>query len=318
MKIIVTGALGHIGSALIREIPSKFNDAEVVMIDNMMTQRYCSLFNLPSGGKYRFIEADVLEANLKSLLQGADVAIHLAAITDAANSFKNKEQVEYNNYNTTVKIAEACIEVGCPMIHLSSTSVYGSQKETVDEDCSPEDLRPQSPYAETKLKEEMFLSRVGAAGALRFVTFRCGTICGISPGMRFHTAVNKFCWQAVMGQPITVWRTALHQKRPYLDLGEAIEAMMFVIKNDLFDNRVYNVLTENLTVNSIIEFIRQHMRQIAIQYVDTQIMNQLSYNVSNSRIKALGFEFKGSIEQRISDTIDLLKGCASGRPMDKS
>ena len=30
--------------------------------------------------------------------------------------------------------------------------------------------------------------------------------------MRFHTAINKFCWQAVLGQPLTVWTTAKNQQ----------------------------------------------------------------------------------------------------------
>ncbi|MCP4185049.1 MAG: SDR family NAD-dependent epimerase/dehydratase, partial [Hyphomicrobiales bacterium] len=47
MKIVVTGALGHIGSRLARQIPATFPGAEIVLIDNMATQRYCSLFNLP-------------------------------------------------------------------------------------------------------------------------------------------------------------------------------------------------------------------------------------------------------------------------------
>ena len=145
MKLIVAGALGHIGSAVIRHIPSKLDITEVVMIDNMMTQRYCSLFNLPADGNYRFIEADILKADLKSVFHGADVIIQLAAITDAAGSFENKERVEHNNYNTTVKVAEACSEAGCRMIHLSSTSVYGTQKEMVDEDCSPEELQSAKP-----------------------------------------------------------------------------------------------------------------------------------------------------------------------------
>jgi len=138
------------------------------------------------------------------------------------------------------------------------------------------------------------------------VICRFGTICGVSPGMRFHTAVNKFCWQAVMGQPITVWRTALHQKRPYLALGDAVEAFNFIIKHDLFDQRVYNVLTENLTVSSIIQFIEGYIPQLDIKYVDMEIMNQLSYEVSNLRFKKLGFEFKGSVEKSIGETIELL------------
>ena len=42
MKIVVTGALGHIGSALIRQLPFDFPEAEIVMVDSMMTQRYAS------------------------------------------------------------------------------------------------------------------------------------------------------------------------------------------------------------------------------------------------------------------------------------
>ena len=307
MKIVITGALGHIGSKVIREIPISFPGAEIVMIDNMATQRFPSLFELPPDGKYQFIEGDVLETDLYKLIDGANVVIHLAAITNAAGSFENKEQVEHVNYNATVRVAEACNQAQYPMIHLSSTSVYGTQEEVVDEDCSPEELQPQSPYAETKLKEEKFLESLGRSGGLRFIICRFGTICGVSTGMRFHTAVNKFCWQAVMGQPLTVWRTALHQKRPYLTLEDAIAAIFFIIRNNLFDQRVYNILTENLTVHSIIQHIKQHIPELDIQYVDTKIMNQLSYEVLNRRFGEQGFEFGGSIGKSIGETIGLLK-----------
>jgi nucleoside-diphosphate-sugar epimerase len=75
MKIVVTGALGHIGSRLIRELPQIITGPEVVMIDNLMTNRYCSLFNLPPNAKYRFIEADILEIDLDTIFKGAD-AVH--------------------------------------------------------------------------------------------------------------------------------------------------------------------------------------------------------------------------------------------------
>ena len=313
MKIVITGALGHIGSSVIRTIPEAFPEAEIVMIDNMLTQRYCSLFNLPDDGRYRFIEKDVLTADLNPIVEGANVVVHLAAITDAASSFRNKGQVENVNYNATAKVAEACMSIGCPMVHISSTSVYGTQREVVDEDCSPEELQPQSPYAETKLKEERLLQTLGSKEKLRFVICRFGTICGISPGMRFHTAVNKFCWQAVMGQPLTVWRTALHQKRPYLALNDAVKAFEFIMRKDLFDQRVYNVLTENLTVNDVVQFIKAHIPQLDIQYVDTEIMNQLSYEVSNARFKKQRFEFSGGVEEGIGETIALLKTAGGDR-----
>ena len=311
MKIIVTGALGHIGSEVVRKISADAPGWDIVMIDNMMTQRYCSLFNLPQHARYRFIEADLLKMDLRPLLENADAVIHLAAMTDAASSFENKDRLEHNNYNATARVAEACAQAGCRMVHLSSTSVYGTQKDIVDENCTEQELAPQSPYAETKLKEERCLQKMGLSGGLRFVTFRFGTICGTSPGMRFHTAVNKFCWQAVMGQPITVWKTALRQKRPYLDLHDAVAAMRFVLDRSIFDNRIYNVLTGNLAVQDILDAIRVHIPKFDIEYVETKIMNQLSYNVSDSRFAGMGFKAGGSIEKRIEDTIVLLRNASS-------
>jgi UDP-glucose 4-epimerase len=307
LKIIITGALGHIGSRIVRVLPEVFPDSEIIMIDNLLTQRYASLFDLPDKGCYRFYEKNILEAELRPLFEEADVVLHLAAITDAAGSFQNRNQVETVNFEGTVKVAEACRDVDCPMIHLSSTSVYGTQKKVVSEDCSPEDLNPQSPYAETKLKEEDFLRSLSSDKRFRFVIFRFGTICGTSPGMRFHTAINKFCWQAVMGQPLTVWSTAKNQKRPYLALSDAINAITHFMKIKLYDGEVYNVLTSNLTVNSIVEIIGEFIPNIDIDYVDSEIMNQLSYEVSNQKILKTGFVVKGNIRENIIETINLLR-----------
>ena len=149
--------------------------------------------------------------------------------------------------------------------------------------------------------------RTAIQSKLRFITCRFGTISGVSPGMRFHTAVNKFCWQAVMGQPLTVWRTALDQKRPYLALDDAVRAVCFIIEERLFDDRIYNVLTENLTVGQIVGLIGKYAPAYNIEYVDTEIMNQLSYEVLNERLRMKGFEFRGSIEKNIAETVGLIK-----------
>lgn len=307
MKIAVTGALGHIGSKLIRELPVAFPGAEIVMIDNMAVQRFPSLFNLPDEAKYRFVEADVMAADLVSLFEGADVVMHLAAITNAAGSFDIADRVEKENYECTLRVAEACLETGAPLIHLSSTSVYGTQKDVVDENCTEEELQPQSPYAETKIREEKLLKKMYDEQGLKSVVCRFGTIFGVSQGMRFHTAVNKFCWQAVMGQPITVWTSAYDQKRPYLDLEDGVRAILLIMKNKLYNGEIYNVLTHNLTVRDVVDEIQKEVPSLEIGFVEHKIMNQLSYNVSCEKFQNEGFVSKGSIQNGISDTISLLR-----------
>jgi nucleoside-diphosphate-sugar epimerase len=95
-------------------------------------------------------------------------------------------------------------------------------------------------------------------------------------------------------------------------LRDAVTAIEFIVKNNLFDQRIYNVLTENLTVNDIVDYIRKFIPNVEMKYVDTEIMNQLSYEVSCQRIKERGFEFKGDIRQDIAETIALLRQ-AGGR-----
>jgi nucleoside-diphosphate-sugar epimerase len=312
MKLAITGPLGHIGSRLIHEL-APADATEVVLIDNLSTQRYCSLFDLPGGINWRFIEADVTKADLDELFAGSDVVIHLAAITNAAESFEIEEEVERVNYFGTERVATAAAKAGIPLIFLSTTSVYGVADGTVAEDCDPRHLNPQSPYAKSKLEAERFIARLGETVGLKFFIGRFGTIYGASTGMRFHTAVNKFVWQACTGHPLTVWRTALDQKRPYLDLHDAVRALRFVVQRQLYDNQVYNLLTDNLTVRDIIETIKRHVPQVQVELVDSRIMNQLSYTVDRAKFVSRGFTFEGDFERSVKASIAKLKALSAGQ-----
>jgi nucleoside-diphosphate-sugar epimerase len=110
-----------------------------------------------------------------------------------------------------------------------------------------------------------------------------------------------------MGQPITVWSTALHQNRPYLELGDGIRALRFIMERKLYHGGLYNVVTVNTSVNSIVEIIKSFVPDVAVQFVDTRIMNQLSYHVSSRRFCDLGFDFKGDLKSGIRKTIQLLR-----------
>ena len=307
MKFVITGGLGHIGSLLIRKLDFWYPNSDIVIIDNLQSERYCSLFNLPKASKKYFINENLCDLELQNIFKNSKCVFHLAAITNAAASFENAKEVENNNFNATKKVALACEEKSVPMIYISSTSVYGTSSKKVDENCPKIDLKPQSPYAESKLKEENFLKELSQSSHLEMVILRFGTIFGISPGMRFHTAVNKFCFQASFGKPLTVWTTAYEQLRPYLYLEDAMQAFKILIDQSLFDKQIYNVLTGNYSVKNIIDEIRFFYPNLEIKFVDSKIMNQLSYEVLFDKFKSKGFAPENNIKKGIQETLKLLE-----------
>jgi len=310
MKIVVTGALGHIGSRLIRDLPFSFPGCEILMIDNLMTQRYCSLFNLPKKGKYTFIEKDVRNVDLAKMLRKEDVLVHLASITDAASSFGREKEFEDNNYKGLQHVAKAVAKKKARLIHLSSTSVYGTQKNEVDESCPENELKPQSPYAHFKLMEEKWLKKYRKKTGLRFLTLRFGTIVGVSPGMRFHTAVNKFCFDLYKRKTITVWEKSYNEVRPYLGLKDAVRALIFSIKKKNFNQTVYNILSDNLSVKNILNIIRSYKKIFRIEFTTSPFLNQTSYRLSNKRYLKEGFKYNQKLlKNEIKETLNLLRVC---------
>lgn len=303
-KILITGALGNIGSKLIRNLDNKLIE-KVTLLDNLESQRYFSIFDLPNNPRYKFIEADVRTCDFDKILKDVNVVIHLAAITNPESRSYRDEDVESINFLGLKRVADACLKSSVKLFFPSTTSVYGSQAAVVDESC--EELRPQSFYAETKLNSETYLKELGIRG-LEFVICRFGTIFGYSIGMHFYTAVNKFVWQAATGQSITVWRTAWKQKRPYLAIDDCVRAISFILEKDLFNGEVYNVLTKNYTVKEVAEAIKKLVPNLRVKYVDSNFMNQLSYDVSMEKFKKLGFKTEGNLKKSLSENISKLSG----------
>ncbi len=305
MNIIITGALGHIGSYFLREIPNSSKFKDLTLIDSLATQRYTSLFHLPKNANYKFLNLDILKHDISDWVEEGDIIINLSAMTDAEGSFEHAKLLEENNFQCTKRLAKTCIKNNAKLISLSSTSVYGDQSELVDEDLAYSLLNPQSPYAETKLKEEKLLKNLSKEEGLQTIILRFGTIFGISKGMRFHTAVNKFCWQASIGEPLSIWESAYNLKRPYLDLLDALSAVLFLIDLDKFDGNIYNIVTGNYTVKEVVDQIKK-FSEVEVEFVNSKIINQLSYEVSTKKIEKIGFSFKGNLTRGIEDTLTLL------------
>ncbi len=303
MKIIITGACGHIGSYVAENIHKIKKVKNTLLIDNLKSNRVGSIFNLKKKNNLQFYIRDLNNIKALNEFKNVDCLIHCASMTNAEKSFGKEKEMYKNNLNCLKTVIKYCKKNDVKLIHLSSTSVYGKQAEIVDENCEKKYLKPQSPYAKIKLIEENMLKKSGKN--LKYVTFRLGTIAGVSKGIRFHTAVNKFCFNAALNQKIEVYKTALHQYRPYLSVRDAFKLFKFCIEKNFFKRDIFNAVSGNFTVNQIISKIKKKKKYIKIKLVSSEIMNQLSYHVDDKKIKNYGLRLNADLQKDVDDTLKL-------------
>ena len=305
MNLLITGCCGHIGSYLADNVFKIKKIKKTYIVDNLESNRFYSIFNSKKKNNLEFLIRDLKDPKSLNDLKKINYVFHLASMTNAEKSFGKKNKMYENNLQCLKTVIQFCKRRKAKLIHISSTSVYGKQAKIVDEDCEEKYLKPQSPYADIKLIEEKMLKK--EANTLRYNTFRFGTISGVSKGIRFHTAVNKFCFNAATNQDIHVYKTALNQYRPYLSLKDAFKVFQFSIEKNFFKNDIFNALSGNFTVNQIIKKIKRYKKNIKVKLVSSEIMNQLSYHVSQKKLNEEGLILKSDISQDIKETIKLLK-----------
>jgi ADP-L-glycero-D-manno-heptose 6-epimerase len=153
--IIITGAAGFIGSALLAFLNEKnFND--IVLVDHFTNEQ--KLKNL-AGKKYSFMVNreefhDWLDIH-HSLVQ---FVFHLGARTDTAEF--DLDLLNRLNLNFSKKVFEQCTEYGLPLVYASSAATYGDGALGFDDDESicPQ-LHPLNPYGVSKNEMDKWVLR---------------------------------------------------------------------------------------------------------------------------------------------------------------
>ena len=107
MKLLITGACGHIGSFIIDKVGKIKKIKEVILIDNFNSHRYSTLFNLKKNKKFSFYSIDLSKISLKKFKK-VDYVIHCASLTNAQGSFSIKKEMFKNNISCMKNIINYC------------------------------------------------------------------------------------------------------------------------------------------------------------------------------------------------------------------
>jgi UDP-sulfoquinovose synthase len=111
----------------------------------------------------------------------------------------------------------------------------------------------------------------------------------------FGTALNRFCVQAVIGHPLTVYGQG-GQTRGYLNIRDTIQCVLLAAGHpaDAGELRVYNQFTEQFTVLELAERVREAAATIGIDAAITHAANPRKelethyYNAKHTKLLELG------------------------------
>jgi UDP-glucose 4-epimerase len=225
MKIVVTGASGNVGTALLRRFAAD-PAPEVVALARRVPEP------APPYDRARWSAVDIgvpgAEELLQELMRGADAVVHLAWLIQPSHD----EKVMYRtNVEGSGRVFAAAAGAGVPhLVHMSSVGAYSpaDKSHPVDESW-PTDGVPTSYYSRHKSAAERLLDVVERANPDM-------TVSRPRPGLILQPAAASEIKRYFLGPlvPRPMFQLAVHRKLPVLPLPERM-VMQFVHSDDIAD-----------------------------------------------------------------------------------
>ncbi len=308
MRVLVTGVAGFIGSHLTERLIA--GGYEVLGVDSFFDYypkriKENNLKGLLAHSGFEFIQGDLAELDLNSLISGVDAVFHQAALAGVRSSWgkKFKDYVNNNVLATQLLLEASKGKDLKKFIYASSSSVYGDAQDLPITENSPQ--RPVSPYGVTKLAGEHLVSLYHTGYGIPTVSLRYFTVYG--PRQRPDMAFHKFISAVMNGEEIEIYGTG-EQTRDFTFVSDAVTANMQALDNGR-PGGIYNIGGgSRIILSDAIKIIEEVVGRAAkIKYADTQRGDAKHTFADISKAeKDLSYSPKISIAEGISKHYDWL------------
>jgi ADP-L-glycero-D-manno-heptose 6-epimerase len=145
--ILITGATGFIGSAMIRQFNTS-GRSDILIVDTVAPNERPTLM-MKSCLYTRFISyADFIKNTDTILNKSIEAVVHMGAIS--ATTEKSWDKLVEHNLELSKKLFKSCAGLSIPFIYASSGAVYGDGALGFDDEIHPKQYLPLNLYGQSK------------------------------------------------------------------------------------------------------------------------------------------------------------------------
>jgi UDP-N-acetylglucosamine/UDP-N-acetylgalactosamine 4-epimerase len=261
MRILITGGAGFIGSNLVEHLLQSAQVTAIRVLDNLATGSLKNIEAFSQHPKFEFCEGDIrsFEACLQAC-RGMDLVSHQAALGSVPRSVNDPLTTNEVNITGTLNIFTAAKEAGIKrVVYAASSSTYGdlSDLPKIEDKIG----NPISPYAVTKLANELYAKVFGNLYGMEFIGLRYFNIFGPrqNPAGPYAAVVPLFVNAVLANEPPLINGDGEHS-RDFTYVSNAVQANELALFTENVEavNQVYNIACGSQTsLNELLEMIKE-------------------------------------------------------------
>lgn len=311
-KVLVTGADGFIGSHLVEALlAEKASVRALVCYNSFNSWGWLDEFPKDLQSKIEVISGDIRDPHcVKKLMEGIDVAFHLAALIAIPYSYAAPDSYVDTNIKGTLNVLQSARELGTKKILVTSTSeVYGTAKYVPIDEKHP--FQGQSPYSATKIGADRISESFYRSFGLPVTIVRPFNTYGPRQSARavIPTIISQL--QSGMRQ---IKLGSLTPTRDLVFVKDTARAFVEIAKTDNLAGEEINVATQKeISIGELAQRIMSLMEaeaeiiseDIRMRPKDSEVERLLG---SNEKIKKLvGWQPRYDLDEGLAQTISWFK-----------
>ncbi|WVZ98343.1 hypothetical protein U9M48_043801 [Paspalum notatum var. saurae] len=255
-----------------------------------------------------------------------DAAVHFGEQRSAPYSMIDRSRAVYTQHNNvigTLNVLFAIKEYSqeCHLVKLGTMGEYGTPNIDIEEgfitithngrtDTLPYPKQASSFYHLSKVHDSHNIAFTCKAWGIRATDLNQGVVYGVRTDETamheelynrfdydgvFGTALNRFCVQAAVGHPLTVYGKG-GQTRGYLDIRDTVQCVELAIANPAKPGefRVFNQFTEQFSVNELAKLVTAAGAKLGLEVQTKSVPNprveaeEHYYNAKHTKLIELG------------------------------